>query len=776
MQSLPPAFAALGAYRQFVPYFITPSKTRPGKTEKIPYGSTTDPATWLSFDEAVADPRRKDGIGFVFTDSDPLWFLDVDAAWNDQAWSPLASQLYTVFKGCGYEISQSQTGMHFIGSGQLPPHGCRNKQYGLELYHTGRFVALTGIGAEGNVLHNPGAPTLNWLVETYFSGGNSEDADESADMTTEPCAEWAGTPNDDLLIERMLRSSSAASAFGGKASFADLWEADPDVLSRFYPPDPNSSDPYGRSEADAALAQHLAFWTGKHGTRMERIMMRSGLVREKWHDREGYYLPLTIRRACARQRDVLHDKPLEVAQVSAPSAGHVGEVKLVEGSTFVSIDQQLEFFKGCTYVVNAHRVLTPDGSMLRPEQFSAKYGGFSFPNDAANQKMAKNAWDCFTNSQVIRAPRADATMFRPDLPPGFILNEGGYTRVNSYVPVIVARTQGDATPIIEHLARILPVERDRQILMAYLAACVQYPGKKFRWAPLLQGAPGNGKTLFTYCLIKAMGERYCHLPSADNISEKFNSWLFDKLLIGVEDVYTEEFKGDLMEVLKPMITGEFLAKRAMQSDQIMQNSCANFIFNTNHKNGLRKDRNDRRIAPLFCAQQNAEDLIRDGLTPLYFVNLYGWLERGGYAIVTDYLMTYAIPDEFNPAGICQIAPHTSSTASAIEESLGGVEQEIIESITRGDLGFRGDFISSEWLARLLERIGASRRIHHKKRLEILDTLGYEPHRGLPGGRATRFVLPDAVKSRLFVRKGSEAAAMTDAELIAKEYEKSNNST
>lgn len=767
MHQLPPALAPLGAFKQFVPYRLVANARRPGKTDKIPLGSTTDPATWMTFTEAAA--AGADGVGFVFADTG-LWFLDIDNCLIDGQWSPLAQQLLGVFAGCAVEVSQSGKGLHIIGAGALPLHGCRNDTYGLELYHTGRFVALTGAQASGDVLFKPEPRLLEWLVASYFPPHAASERGDG-DLSDAPVPEWRGPADDEVLIRRMLGSVSAGAAFGSKASFADLWDGDAGTLAKFYP---SSTDDFGRSEADAALAQHLAFWTGKHGERIERLMRMSGLARQKWDDREGYYLPRTISNACARQVDVYQERAVEVVHAAPEVRGEPGTIKPVEGETFVNAEAQLSFFAGCTYVVSAHRVLTADGSMLKPEQFRAKFGGYSFPMDKLNERVSRNAWEAFTESQIFRAPKADATMFRPDLPPGYILNEGGYSRVNSYVPVRVARMQGDASPFLRHLATLLPNENDQRILLSYLAACVQHPGRKFRWAPLIQGVPGNGKTLFTMCLIQAIGERYCHIPSTESISEKFNAWLFDKLLIGVEDVYTAEFKGDLIEVLKPMITGEFLSKRAMQTDQVMQNSVANFIFNSNHKNGLRKDRNDRRIAPFFCAQQSEGHLQRDGLTEDYFVSLYGWLNNGGYAIVAEFLHTFDIPDEYNPATLCQRAPRTTSTDAAIEESLGGIEQEIMEAIHREQHGFRGGFISAQALGTLLDKLQASRRITHNKRQELLEPLGFIPHPALPDGRTLRFTTLDGARVRLFVSKTSEYLKLTDPEEVTTAYEKYNS--
>ena len=42
------------------------------------------------------------------------------------------------------------------------------------------------------------------------------------------------------------------------------------------------------SEADLALCNLLAFWTGGDPARMERLFAQSGLVRAKWRNRPDY--------------------------------------------------------------------------------------------------------------------------------------------------------------------------------------------------------------------------------------------------------------------------------------------------------------------------------------------------------------------------------------------------------------------------------------------------------------------------------------------------------
>jgi len=775
--------AAMVKYRQFIVYKLVPSQFRPGKTDKFPCDfrdgrvvSAHDPAYWTDAWTALAAATNFGpgyGLAFVFTETDDLWFLDIDnCLQSDNTWSPVAVALCGMFQGAAVEISQSGRGLHIFGSGRAPTHGTKNIPLGLEFYTKLRFVALTGTSASGDAAADF-THLLPSLVAQYFPPDAAQAMEQG--WTEGPAAEWRGPTDDDELIRRALRSQSTASAFGGRASFADLWTGNMEALARAYP-DPARG--YDSSSADAALAQHLAFWTGKDCARIDSLMRRSALARDKW-EREDY-LPRTILGAVGRQFEVLTDKALEpvagAPESPAPSAStEPPRPTMVTGASFVNNDMQLTLFAGCVYVQDLHRVLVPGGVMLKPEQFKVHFGGYTFTMDAANEKTTKDAWEAFTQSQAYRCPRANAPCFRPDMPPGALVQRGGQTFVNTYWPVDVPRKAGDGSPFLAHLAKVLPDERDRFILLCYMAACVQHKGVKFQWAPLLQGVEGNGKTLFTRCVAEAVGRRYVHWPKASKLAAQFNSWMIGKLFYGVEDIYVPDQKREIIEELKPMITGgDGLEIEGKGVDQISADVCGNFMFNSNHQDAVRKTKNDRRFCLLFSAQQQAEDLKRDGMDGDYFPRLYDWLRADGYAIVSDLLHTFPIPDEYNPATHCQRAPVTTSTAAAISASTGGVEQEVHEAIAQGLPGFCGGWVSSIQLDRLLERLGVARRVTHSKRKEMLNDLGYAYHPALVEGRVNNLVLPDGGKPRLFVKTDSPARTIQGAAEAAKAYEQANN--
>lgn len=788
MLTLPAALAPLGAYRQFVLCRFEPDHERPGKTIKMPVHPVThdehdahDSTIWLdaaaSLSAAAAlggQPSPSGagwGVGFTFTADDPFCFFDLDGCLQDDGqWSPIVHELLAQLPGAAVEVSQSMRGLHIFCTGDAGPTATRRKKdytgQLFDLYTEKRFCALTGFSAQGDASIDHTA-ALGAIVEKHLRRRGVNDSEAPQGWTDGPDATWNGPADDDELLRRMMQSQGANSAFGGRAAFRDLWERNVEVLARTYPPDPNSRkhDPYNGSSADRALAQHLSFWAGRDCERIKRLMLRSELVRAKWTRREGY-LDDTILSAVAVQSEWLTDKSVEPA-LATPAATEAPVATVNTGTTFVGIADQIEMFKGCVYVGDVNRALVPGGHLIKPEQFRVRFGGYTMPMDNTNERSSRDAWEVFTQSQAYRSPRADTACFRPALPPGAIVDEHDRTMVNVYWPIKVARKVGDPGPFLRHLAKLLPNERDRMILLSYMAACVQYIGYKIKWAPLIQGVEGNGKTFFSLCVAEAVGKRYTHWPRADQITEKFNSWLFDKVFIAVEDIFVAESQQEVIEILKPMITGENLSKRAMNTDQVDADVCCNFLLNSNHKGAIKKTRNDRRFAMLYCAQQYEADLERDGMTGTYMQDLYDWARGGGYAIVAELLHTFPIPAEFDPRGACQRAPITSSTEEAIGASLGAIEQEVLEAVEQGVPGFCGGWISSMALAKLLE--ARRRTVSPNRQRDLLLMLGYDWHPGLKQGRVDNTILPDGGKPKLFIKNGHPMAGLVGPGAIASAY-------
>jgi putative DNA primase/helicase len=219
------------------------------------------------------------------------------------------------------EVSTSGIGGHVLGFCQtklIAKHRTRRDDLRLEVYTRKRFVALTGIGFVGNIF-------LDWTNQLQAFIAEflpSEQAEKTAEWTTEPLWHAPGTADDEELIKRARCAKSADAMFGGKASFDDLWTANVDALMRAYP-DESGTGSYNESGADQALANHLTWWTGGHCERVSSLMRQSALVRDKW-DRHDY-MERTILTALAM---VTKNPPM--ARMTSNDSRPV--IKLIDGN------------------------------------------------------------------------------------------------------------------------------------------------------------------------------------------------------------------------------------------------------------------------------------------------------------------------------------------------------------------------------------------------------------------------------------------------------------
>lgn len=756
--------AAFRSYNQFVVWREFPNPEPGKKPIKSPINPAVsldekadphDRANWLTVDQAVlyADTFPDVHIGFVFTAEDPFFFFDIDNALGlDGEWSDLAKSLYAVFTGCYFEISHSGNGFHLLGTITRDiEHACKNTPTGLEFYTDKRFVALTGTQAAG-CASMVADQQVQWLVDSYFTPQPTLAPEE---WTTEPDPNWRGLEDDEELIKKALESKSAGAIFGGKATFADLWAG----KTEFHGGDD--------SAADAALCSHLAFWVGRNCERIDRLFRLSKLMRAKW-DRKtagSTYGRITIQKAVALCNKVYGEGATVNVQLGATR----------DGFQLLTVDRQVEYFKDCVFECSSGRIFTPGYGLVDQKSFKAIYGGYIFllGNDH-DSKTTTDAWKAFTESQGYNFPVVHGTVFRPTEPPRAVIYHESRSFVNTWLPVEVPCGQGDITPFTDLLTRLLPEQSDRDILLAYMAACVQYPGYKFQWCPLLQGTQGNGKTFLAESVAHAVGITYSHSPNTKDIDNKFNDWLKERLFIVVEEVCLSDRK-DVMEVLKPMLTNTRLEVQGKGSKKEMIDNFANFFMCSNYKNAVKKTKDDRRYAVFFTAQQSFEDIARDGMGGEYFPSLWDWARADGYAAIAYFLKNYAIPVELNPAGSSHRAPVTSATGEAIVESLTLREQEILNAADEGVDGFRGGWVSTVKLARLMKEKGL--RLGPANVKEILTDLGYTPHPALPNGRVNNpMVTEDGKKPRLYVKKGHVSCNIARARDVVDAYIKAQART
>lgn len=739
-------------YNQFINWTYMPdSRGEPTKVPIDQYGRKIDahnPANWKSYQDLQQSGYN---IAFVLTDHDPFFCIDLDACVFNHQIQPWANEVLQRFPNSFNEFSVSGNGVHIWGCGRPPDNHRRvfnHLGHKVEFYSGKRFIALGQHGA-GNI----------WQDFTYHLAHFVPVGDifDDTPITQGPDDEYTGPDDDDELIQLMLRSRGGLRAvFGDNISIPQLWFRDVTALAiRF----PDSRREFDHNAADMSLLTQLAFWTGRHGERMDRLFRRSGLMRDKWDQRPDYRAR-SITGAC-RAANAVYNRPREDQSESVQPPPTVP----IATSEFLTPFEQEKYFEECVFITEVGRVFTPYG-MLNAEKFKGQYGGHEFALGAGS-RTTRNAYEAFINGPCgfTGQYRATRQAFKPDMPTG-IFDHENVRYCNTFRAPFIRRLSGDFTPFINHIAKLLPNHNDQIILLSYMAAMIQYPGVKFRWCPVLQGVQGNGKSMLLVIMREIIGRQYCHVPPANKLGKDFNAWLENKLFIGINEIYVAD-RREIVDRMKEFIADEFVESEGKGRDQIMIDNCVNFMACTNHKDAIMKEQGDRRYCVFYTAQQTFEDREqRDGLTTQYFVNMWDWLKnRDGFAIIADYLLRVEIPDEYNPATLCQVAPKSSMEAEVIAESKSPTQLEILEAIESEYQGFRDGWVSSVKLSEhcVENNIRVSKRAYR----HIMEELGYIQH---PIGRISIPLLEEHNKKPvLYVHRNSQYRHLTTMTDVINQY-------
>lgn len=722
--------------------------------------NSLDSANWMSYDAAKAMAELSGyRVAFVLTEDDPYFLLDIDHCLqpDGETWTKRSIQLVSRFPDAMVEVSQSGKGLHVFGSyDKLIPHACKNTKENIELYSKSRFVIL-GSNQRGDPDSDETA-AFHKLIRDFFPPPKAQKSDAGfEEWTAHPIDGWSGPQDDDELLELAFKLKGLGTVFRDAVTFRELFEADVKALAEAYPCKDGKRD-YDASSADMALAQRLAYYTGKDCQRIHRLLERSALKRDKWYDRDDY-LNRTIIRACARQTRVFSD----------PRYGDGGKGRTGEDRRFrrgwVDSEDIPKVFEGCVYIKDLHAVLTPGSYQpLPPATFNATFGGFVFAID--DQRTTRSAFEAFTQCPSWGPPEADNTCFRPYMAFGEIVQLGNRSYVNTARPIKIVSKPGDASLFLDLLSRNY-TEHDQKILLSWMATVLQNPGKKLTWAPLLQGPEGNGKSLILETMRRALTRTYCHALNSSDLDGnafKFTGWIEGKLLVTVEEVRVGR-RNDVVQAMLTWISETEVEIQHKGQGQKMGDNFANFMFTSNYKDALALRRDQRRFAPIASVVQSSADIQAAGMDWRYWCEIYDWVnaenaykgKTPGHAHIADYLLNYEVEEAYDPLRGARRAPRSTFYDDFFLACAGRAEQEILEAIEQGLPGFRNGWVSSTAVDSLLQSKRLADRTPHNQRHEILKQYGYTLHPHLKDGRASRTVVPDGTRPRLYVKPGSPGA-------------------
>ena len=284
----------LKAFPRWVTYKI---EHKDGRKTKIPYNPTTgerakagQPQTWGRFEEAVSalNTGKYDGIGFEFH-KDGFVGIDFDNCIENGVLNEWVSTWVARFNSY-VEYSPSGTGIHIICEGKLPDKAIKRPE--AEMYDCGRFFTVTGKEYGLTRPLREAQEAINALYEEITPKKQNKPVQTS---TT------AVSLEDSKLLEIAEKAKNGS-------TFTKLYQGDWQGLYK------------SQSEADMALCNMLAFYTGKDHMQMDRLFRSSGLMRDKWDRKQNgtTYGAITIQNAIDCCTEVYNPRksPQEVFSVS----------------------------------------------------------------------------------------------------------------------------------------------------------------------------------------------------------------------------------------------------------------------------------------------------------------------------------------------------------------------------------------------------------------------------------------------------------------------------
>jgi len=748
--------------------------------------SSTDPATWSSFDDAVDayidSGDRFEGVGFVLDASDGVVGVDLDDH-RDPATGDLDHLATSAVESMhGYwEVSPSGTGVKGLVFAPSSVDSQADHKSGVEIYTSGRYFAITGHALRSDIGPDQGQQLKEFLAKHVgqvkeASTRSSRVGPSAADMDPDALdffeqAEHPVVRGWDLqrVVDEVLPHLDGSAyqdwirvgqvlhhQCNGSQEALQEW----DMWSREFAGFQEGAcsdkwDTFGLSGRVTTLAGLLS------ETRDQREAVE-GARREKKRQERSEHVKTLVERvlgcgdveslkdvvATVREDTTIDDTDrngsLTVAvqqrfkDLGSPQKRDDVRKMLKPVGGAVGLSAGPDWLDRWVYVTDTDRFFNLDSkSTVSGRGFDA-INSHQMPvsQDGLHRESASdfaiNVWRIREVKQVLYAPGQ-----------GEVFEMLGVTWANEYREATVPKAGpgGEAAVkmVLAHLERLFPDQREREVLLSWMAWNVRNPGRKVRWAPYVYGPQGTGKTFIAELMGMVMGDANTRVLAGTTIHSPFNGWATGSALVTLEEAYQSGHLFETEEKLKGPIANNQIDVHRKGKDSYRAPNFTNYLILSNHPDGIPIGSGDRRFFILHCSmtEDEATALSEEG----YFDSLFEtcrasvpglrrWLER-----------EVQMHPDFDPDGR---APITEARQQVIEMSKGD-DEVALESALEGVQAVTGARINS-----ILSDAGLPQA--KRQRLQkLLQKLGFEQ-------RQSRIrVVAGGPQHRIYTRSGLRTA-------------------
>lgn len=407
----------------------------------------------------------------------------------------------------------------------------------------------------------------------------------------------------------------------------------------------------GAGKVSVKMHQALSTWLETEGLTSQQLMTEA--------PRRIAAAPMLSQLERADLLSILHGKlkkaGLKISQFDLKKEMHrIAKLAFAPAETVKSApESQLpSWAKGCCYVAGTDEFFFRQGDRrYSPDVLNSMFNVYLMPqggNDSG--KPAICARDYLLN--VVRIPRVDQFSYDPahsELT--FITDPVTQNRyVNTYRPTYPEPDERNADKVgkivEDHVHGLFDVREYAELLLDYCCYIVQNPGRKVRWSPLIQGAPGCGKTAIAMLLKAVLGQTNVRLTDADQLFRNYNGWAEGAQVVAFEEVrVVGHNRHQVMNRLKPVITNDEVTIENKYAKAVETANRTNYILLTNYQDALAITPDDRRYFVLFSRYQTEQQVAELGKD--YFRRLFGAINHSAPQL-RHWMMNRPIGDEFDP--------------------------------------------------------------------------------------------------------------------------------
>lgn len=354
------------------------------------------------------------------------------------------------------------------------------------------------------------------------------------------------------------------------------------------------------------------------------------------------------------------------------------------------------------------------GDLLDREQFNVRNAHIGPPTSSTG-----SAWSILT-SNPRRLTVVKAVTFRPghglfvteDLPGlvGLCIN-----RWRDPAPALPeSATDADVRTWLDHVALVVPDERERGIVLDWLAWIVQNPGEKPNWALVIGStSEGIGKDMMVEPVRVALGAGNVREIGPDDLVSGYTDFIANTRLLLVEEMQMSERKA-MMNRLKPLVAAPPYTLRVnvkFEPQYEVPNIVASIFF-TNMEAALSLSKQDRRY---FVTWNHGEPR-----EPSYYEALANWYAEGGAALAARWLLSRDVSD-FKAKGR---APDTAAKGAMRLAALPDLEATVHDGLVNREGPFARRLVTvgevAEWVR---EFIGPFRAPSPRRLIGALKAAG-----------------------------------------------------